>query len=83
MLRKPLRNDFYTACTKQNFINPKHYVKNRDARKKFTISKRNHFQPIYNEIESHSNNSELNMTPGTNNNQRNDRTMKTEKPDEK
>ena len=34
-----------------NFITPRHHVKNRDARKSFTINTRNQFQPLENVIE--------------------------------
>ena len=65
-----------------NFINPKHYVKNRDACKRFMIDARNQFQPLENEIEGQSNNNELNMAQQTINNSRSDRTMTAEKSNE-
>ena len=34
-----------------NLINPRHYSKNYDARKSFTIKTRNQFQPLENVIE--------------------------------
>ena len=36
-----------------NFITPRHYVKNRDARKSFTIETRNQFKPRENVTEEH------------------------------
>ena len=66
-----------------NFITPRHYVKNRDARKSFTIDTRNQFQPLENVIEGQSNNNELNMVQETTNNPRNDPTMSAEKSVEK
>ena len=65
-----------------NFINPKHYVKNRDASKRFMIDARNQFQPLENKIEGQSNNNELNMAQQTINNSRSDRTMTAEKSNE-
>ena len=60
------------------FITPRHYVKNRDARKNFTIKIRNQFKPLENVIEEQSNSNELNMTQQTNN-PRNDPTMTAKK----
>ena len=57
-----------------NFITPRHYIKNRDARKSFTIETRNQFKPLENQIEEQSNNNELNVAHKTNN-PRNDPTM--------
>ena len=65
-----------------NFITPRHYVKNCDARKSFTIETRNQFKPLENVIEEQSNNIELNMAHETNN-LRNDPTMIAEKSFEK
>ena len=61
-----------------NFITPKHYVRNRDARKSFTIKTRNQFKTLENVIEEQSNNNELNMVHETNS-PRNDPTMTAEK----
>ena len=66
-----------------NFITPRHYVKNRDARKRFTIDARNQFQPLENIIEEQSNKNELNMAQETANNPRNDPTMSAKKSFEK
>ena len=60
-------------------ITTKHYVKNSDARKSFTIGTMNQFQPLENVIEEQSNNNELNMAQETTNNPRNNTTMATEK----
>ena len=57
-------------------------LKNRDARKSFTIETRNQFKPLENVIEEQSNNSELNM-PHETNNPRNDPTMTAENSVEK
>ena len=51
-----------------NFITPRHYVKNREAQKSFTIDTRNQFQPLENVIEDQSNKNELNMSQETTNN---------------
>ena len=40
----------------ENFITPRHYVKNRDARKSFMVDSRNQFQPLENVIEKKPNN---------------------------
>ena len=66
-----------------NFINPRHYVKNWDARKSFTIDTRNQFQPLENVTEKQSNNNELKMAHQTTINPRNDPTMTAEKSVEK
>ena len=54
-----------------NFITPRHYVKNRDANKSFTIETRNQFKPLENVIviAKQSNKNELNMAHETNNSQ--------------
>ena len=62
---------------------PRHYVKNRDASKSFTIDTRNQFQPLENVIEEQSNNNELNMAQKTTYNPRNDPTVTAEKSVEK
>ena len=41
-----------------NFMTPRHYVKNRDSSKSFTIETRNQFKPLENVIEEQSNNNE-------------------------
>ena len=58
-------------------MTPRHYIKNRDARKNrgFTIDTKNQFQSLENENKGHLNNNELNMTQQTNNNLRDNRTM--------
>ena len=50
-----------------NFITTRHYDKNCDASKSFTIDARNQFQPLENVIEEQSSNNELNMTRETSN----------------
>ena len=55
-----------------NFITPRHYFKNCDARKSFTIETRNQFQPLENITEEQLNNNELNMAHETANNPRNE-----------
>ena len=61
-----------------NFIIPRHYVKNREAQKGFTIDTRNQLQPLENVTEEQSNN-ELNMAQETTNSPRNYRTTPVEK----
>ena len=63
---------FKQHARSDNFITARNYVKNRDARKSFTIDTRNHFQPLENVIKAQSNNNELNMAQETTNNLRND-----------
>ena len=60
-----------------NFITPRHYFKNCDARKSFTIETRNQFQE--NVIEERLNNNELNMAQETTNNTRNKPTLSAKK----
>ena len=66
-----------------NFITSRHYFKNRDARKSFTIETRNQFQPLENVIEEQMNNNELNMVQETTNNLRNEPTLSAKKSFEK
>ena len=66
-----------------NFITPRHYSKNCDARKSFTIETRNQFQPLENVIEEQLNNNELNMAHETTNNPRNEPTLSAKKSVEK
>ena len=66
-----------------NFITPRHYSKNCDARKSFTIETRNQFQPLENVIEEQLNNNELNMAHETTNNPRNEHTLSAKKSVEK
>ena len=61
----------------------RHYVKNHDAHKSFTIDTRNQFQPLKNVIEELSNNNKLNMAQETTNNPRSDPTIIAEKSVEK
>ena len=67
----------------ENFITPRHYVKNCDARKSFMIDRNNQFQSLENVIEEQSNNNELNMAQETTNNPQNNPTMTAEKSVEK
>ena len=57
-----------------NFITPRHVVKNGDTRKCFTIDTRNQFQPLQNVIEEDSSNNELNIAQETIHNPPNDPT---------
>ena len=66
-----------------NFITSRHYFKNRDARKSFTIETRNQFQPLENVIEEQMNNNELKMVQETTNNLRNEPTLSAKKSFEK
>ena len=66
-----------------NFITPRRYSKNCDARKSFTIETRNQFQPLENVIEEQLNNNELNMAHETTNNPRNEPTLSAKKSVEK
>ena len=66
-----------------NFITPRHYSQNCDARKSFTIETRNQFQPLENVIEEQLNNNELNMAHETTNNPRNEHTLSAKKSVEK
>ena len=66
-----------------NFITPRHYSKNCDARKSFTIETRNQFQPLENVIEEQLNNNELNMAHETTNNPRNEPTLSAKRSVEK
>ena len=65
-----------------NFITPRHYVRNRDAGKSFTIETKNQFKPLENVIEEQSNNNELNVVHETNN-PRSETTMTAKKSVEK
>ena len=69
---------FMLYVQSENFITPRHYVKNRDARKSFMVDSRNQFQPLENVIEKQPNNNELNIAQETPNNPRNDSTMTAE-----
>ena len=62
-----------------NFITPRSYSKNCDARKSFTIETRNQLQPLENVIEEQLNRNELNMAHETTNNPRNKPTLSTKK----
>ena len=66
-----------------NFVTPRHYSKNCDARKSFTIETRNQFQPLENVTEEQLNNNELNMVHETTNNSRTDPTLSAKKSVEK
>ena len=66
-----------------NFVTPRHYSKNCDARKSFTIQTRDQFQPLENETEEKLNNSDLNMAHETTNNPRNEPTLSAKKSVEK
>ena len=68
---------------RENFITPRYYNKNYDARKGFTTDTKNQFQSLENVIEEQSNNIELNMAKETTSNTQNDPTMAVEKTAEK
>ena len=63
-----------------NFITPRYYFKNCDARKSFTIETKNQFQPLENIIEEQLNNNELNIAHETTNNPQNETTLSAKKP---
>ena len=67
----------------ENFITPRHYCKNYDARKSFTIETKNQFQPLENIVEEQLNNNELNMAHETTNNPQNKPTLSAKKSVEK
>ena len=74
---------FTQPAQSNNFITPRNYSKNCDARKSFTIETRNQFQPLETAIEEQLNNNELNMAHETTSNPRNEPTLSAKKSVEK